>query len=93
MRSSSLHRKPLFNTAIPANFIISRGKRNNSAPISSLFTPVTVQQNTDDENVGAELTGTINKADLLKILNKFYQKREIKLLLQENGLDSKFYSK
>ncbi|XP_065173456.1 ATP-dependent RNA helicase SUV3 homolog, mitochondrial isoform X2 [Atheta coriaria] len=88
MRSSSLHRKPLFNTAIPANFIISRGKRNNSAPISSLFTPVTVQQNTDDENVGAELTGTINKADLLKILNKFYQKREIKLLLQENGLDN-----
>ncbi|XP_030768265.1 ATP-dependent RNA helicase SUV3 homolog, mitochondrial isoform X2 [Sitophilus oryzae] len=37
---------------------------------------------------GAELTGSLNKADLLKILNKFYQNPEVKELLIDNGLDN-----
>lgn len=69
-----------------------RGKKDDSSSsISSLFIPVPVKAkpNPDDINVGAELTGTLNKADLLKVLNKFYQRKEIKQLLEENGLDSK----
>lgn len=67
-----------------------RGKKDD-VNISSLFIPVPVKAkpNPDDINVGAELTGELNKADLLKVLNKFYQQKEIKQLLQENGLDSK----
>lgn len=67
-----------------------RGKRDDVS-ISSLFVPVPVKAkpNPDDINVGAELTGELNKADLLKVLNKFYQQKEIKQLLSENGLDSK----
>lgn len=65
-----------------------RGKKDDGS-FSQLFVPVPVKPNPDDINVGAELTGEINKADLLKILNKFYQKKEIKLLAKENGLDSK----
>lgn len=38
--------------------------------------------------LGAELTGNaIDKVALLKILNKFSQKREIRLLCMDNGLD------
>ncbi|CAH1988276.1 unnamed protein product [Acanthoscelides obtectus] len=64
-----------------------RGKKDDSS-ISSLFIPVQVKSTPDDINVGEELTGTLNKSDLLKVLNKFYQNREIKHLLMENGLDN-----
>lgn len=71
-----------------------RGKRGDSSHkdtnISTLFTPIQVKPNPDDINVGAELTGNLNKADLLKVLNKFYQNPAIKQLLTENGLDSKY---
>ncbi|KAJ8959995.1 hypothetical protein NQ318_009431, partial [Aromia moschata] len=64
-----------------------RGKKDDSS-LSSLFIPVQIKPNPDDINVGAELTGSLNKADLLKVLNKFYTKKEIKQLLVENGLDN-----
>ncbi|XP_060528380.1 ATP-dependent RNA helicase SUV3 homolog, mitochondrial [Cylas formicarius] len=65
-----------------------RCKRDDSSKISSLFVPVQISPNSDDINVGAELTGDVNKTDLLKILNRFYQKPEIKHLLSDNGLDA-----
>lgn len=68
----------------------SRGKKPDPNSLSSLFIPVPVKPNPDDINVGAELTGSLNKGDLLKVLNKFYQNKEIKQILQENGLDSKY---
>ncbi|KRT80084.1 hypothetical protein AMK59_8664 [Oryctes borbonicus] len=64
-----------------------RGKKDDST-ISSLFIPVPVKPNSDDINVGAELTGSLNKADLLKILTKFYQRKEMKQLLSDHGLDN-----
>lgn len=65
-----------------------RGKKDDSN-LSALFKPVPVKTSPDDISIGAELTEKLNKADLLKILNKFTQKREIKLLCMENGLDGK----
>lgn len=64
--------------------------RKDDANFSSLFIPVPVKPNPDDINVGAELTGALNKSDLLKVLNRFYQRKEIKLLALENGLDSMY---
>ncbi|XP_023310678.1 ATP-dependent RNA helicase SUV3 homolog, mitochondrial isoform X1 [Anoplophora glabripennis] len=64
-----------------------RGKKDDST-LSSLFVPIQIKANPDDINVGAELTGSLNKADLLKVLNKFYQNKEIKQLLMDNGLDN-----
>ncbi|KAF2902033.1 hypothetical protein ILUMI_04132 [Ignelater luminosus] len=64
-----------------------RTKKNDST-LSSLFQPIEIKPSPDDINVGAELTGSLNKADLLKVLNKFYQQKEIKQLLMENGLDN-----
>lgn len=63
-----------------------RGKKYESKG-SSLFKAVPVQTNRDDINVGAELTGKLDKGELLKILNKFTQKAEIKTLSMEHGLD------
>ncbi|XP_026684936.1 ATP-dependent RNA helicase SUV3 homolog, mitochondrial-like [Diaphorina citri] len=56
-----------------------------------LTVPVHVKPNTDptDANVGQELTGgSIDKSETVKILNKFYQRQEIKIAAMDHGLDS-----
>lgn len=69
-----------------ASFNFNRTKKDDSA----LFRPVPIKAWQDDINVGAEITGSaIDKAELLKILNKFSQKREIRLLCIEHGMDRK----
>lgn len=65
-----------------------RGKKDESN-LSALFKPVPVKSNPDDISIGAELTGKLDKGELLKVLNRFTQKRETKLLCMENGLDSR----
>lgn len=81
--------KSVNKSATTSFFIQTRHKKDDSTNLSSLFKPVAIKPNPDDINVGAELTGTLNKTDLLKLINKFYQRKEIKALLRENGLDSK----
>lgn len=67
------------------NFI--RTKKDDS----SLFKPLPIKPTEDDINVGAEITGsTIDKSELLRVINKFSQKREIRMLCMENGLDRKY---
>lgn len=66
-----------------------RTKKDDSN-LSALFKPVPVKAGPSDESlVGTELCGQLDKGELLKLLNRFTQKRETKLLCQENGLDSK----
>lgn len=83
------------NRYVPPKFnlvtIQKRFKKDDN--LSTLFVPVPVKPSPDDINVGAELTGRLNKGDLLKVLNRFYQKPEIKQLALENGLDSKIIIK
>ncbi|KAI0231409.1 ATP-dependent RNA helicase SUPV3L1, mitochondrial [Lamellibrachia satsuma] len=61
--------------------------------ISSLIQPIPVKPCADPDgiNVGEELTGTLKKGDLLKLLNQFYRRTEIKRLAAENGLDDKLF--
>lgn len=68
-------------------YIFLRTKKHDRSSSSALFVPVPVKPNPDDINIGAEFTGRLKKQDLLKILNKFYQKAEVRLLASENGLD------
>jgi hypothetical protein len=61
-----------------------------SKEVSQLFVPVPVKFESEGyHDVGAELTGKLKKQDLLKVLNKFFRRSEVKLLSLENGLDSK----
>lgn len=67
-------------------YVFKRLKKSDKGP-SALFVPVPVKPNLDDINIGEEFTGRLKKQDLLKILNKFYQKPEVRVLASENGLD------
>lgn len=79
------------------SFCIQRRYKSNDRgdkELSSLIQPVPVKacHDPDGINVGAELTGTsLKKEDLLKIVNKFYQRPEVKRLAAEYGLDNKLY--
>lgn len=68
-------------------YYAKRTKKYDRGSGSSLFVPIPVKTNPDDINVGVELSGRLKKQDLLKILTKFYQKPEIRLLSAESGLD------
>ncbi|XP_041972832.1 ATP-dependent RNA helicase SUV3 homolog, mitochondrial [Aricia agestis] len=68
-------------------YVFKRGKKHDKGNPSALFVPVPVKPNSDDINIGEEFTGRLKKQDLLKILNKFYQKPEVRVLSAENGLD------
>lgn len=68
----------------------SRGKKDDSNHnLASLLQPVFIKSASDDINVGAELTTNLKKTDLLRILNSFVQKKEVRALALEYGLDSK----
>lgn len=76
-------------TSDPVNVvaIAARGYNDDSTiSVSKLFQPATIKEN-DANNIGAELTGKINKSQLLSILNKFSQKKEIFNLCRDHGLD------
>lgn len=66
-----------------------RSKKTNPS-LSSLFKPLNVKPSKDEGNVGEEITGSkIDKNAITKILNRFVQLSEIRMLSLENGLDSK----
>lgn len=70
--------------------IVTRGiKDDSSKSVSKLFQPATIKEN-DVSNIGVELTGKINKSQLLRILNLFSQKKEIFNLCKEHGLDGEY---
>lgn len=72
----------------PGKIICRLKSKNNN--IHPFLTPVPVETRPSEENVGAEFTGEINKSELIKILNAFYQKKELKILAAEHGLDGKW---
>ena len=63
-------------------------QKKTMPPVSQLMVPLPVKSVLDGSNVGAELTGKLNKEEIMKWLAKFYQRREIKAAAVENGIDS-----
>uniref|UniRef100_A0A3B3Z9V6 ATP-dependent RNA helicase SUPV3L1, mitochondrial n=1 Tax=Periophthalmus magnuspinnatus TaxID=409849 RepID=A0A3B3Z9V6_9GOBI len=60
-------------------------------PDTSLFVPVTLKTDSSaDVGVGAELTQPLDK-ELLKVLNRFYKRKEMQKLAADNGLDRLFH--
>ncbi|XP_040574555.1 ATP-dependent RNA helicase SUV3 homolog, mitochondrial [Lepeophtheirus salmonis] len=65
---------------------------NTNKEPSSVFKPVHVSpQSGEHGRIGEEIAGKINRPALLKELNKFYLKPEIKELSNEHGLDDYLY--
>lgn len=73
----------------------ARGKQDNTNDepfkVSRLFEPTPAKEGGDTESA-IELTGRLNTSDILKVLNKFSQKKETRNLCTEYGLDGKFRS-
>ncbi|BET03407.1 ATP-dependent RNA helicase SUV3 [Nesidiocoris tenuis] len=70
--------------------LLRREKSSDPSKVSNLFTPLLIKAEPEesDMGVGKELTGNISKSELIKVLNKFYTRPEVKQMCTENGLDS-----
>uniref|UniRef100_A0A671L0F4 ATP-dependent RNA helicase SUPV3L1, mitochondrial n=1 Tax=Sinocyclocheilus anshuiensis TaxID=1608454 RepID=A0A671L0F4_9TELE len=73
----------------------SRHSNSNSSsrPLdTSLFVPLTVKSDEGgDGPVGEELTQPLDKSELLKVLNRFYKRKEMQKLAADQGLDARLF--
>ncbi|KAJ3593433.1 hypothetical protein NHX12_005768 [Muraenolepis orangiensis] len=61
-------------------------------PDTSLFVPLAFKsEDCAEGSVGAELTQPLDKSELLKILNRFYKRKEIQKLAADQGLDARLF--
>ncbi|KAL4640875.1 hypothetical protein GN956_G11249 [Arapaima gigas] len=61
-------------------------------PDTSLFVPVDIKADFSvNGSVGAELTQPLDKSELLRVLNRFYKRKEMQKLASENGLDARLF--
>ncbi|CAL1603936.1 unnamed protein product [Knipowitschia caucasica] len=61
-------------------------------PDTSLFVPVSLKtDDSADVGVGVELTQPLDKSELLKVLNRFYRRKEMQKLAADNGLDARLF--
>ncbi|XP_073690088.1 ATP-dependent RNA helicase SUPV3L1, mitochondrial [Garra rufa] len=75
--------------------LLSRHSSSNSSsrPLdTSLFVPLTVKSDEGgDGAVGEELTQPLDKSELLRVLNRFYKRKEIQKLAADQGLDARLF--
>lgn len=76
--------------------VCSRRVSSNSSspkpPDTSLFVPVSLKTDSSaDGSVGAELTQPLDRSELLKILNRFYKRKEMQKLAADHGLDARLF--
>ncbi|XP_076762122.1 suv3 RNA helicase [Xylocopa sonorina] len=71
---------------------IRRKHTNSKSSISSLFKPIIVKTNANEENIGIELSGTLNKRDIINILCKFAYQDTVKELSAKHGLDDVIFN-
>ncbi|CAN9506974.1 unnamed protein product [Ophioblennius macclurei] len=76
--------------------VLCRNASSNSStpkpPDTSLFVPLSLKTDTAaDGAVGAELTQALDKNELLKVLNRFYKRKEMQKLAADQGLDARLF--
>ncbi|XP_022598108.1 ATP-dependent RNA helicase SUPV3L1, mitochondrial [Seriola dumerili] len=79
-----------------ASAVCSRNVSSDSsppkAPDTSLFVPVSLKADPSvDGSVGLELSQPLGKDELLKVLNRFYKKKEMQTLAADHGLDARLF--
>lgn len=80
----------------PGTVVWSRDVSSNSSspkpPDTSLFVPVSLKADASaDGVVGIELTQPLDKNELLKVLNRFYKRKEMQKLAADSGLDARLF--
>ncbi|XP_017892243.1 ATP-dependent RNA helicase SUV3 homolog, mitochondrial isoform X2 [Ceratina calcarata] len=81
-----------FNPRVKLTPSVRRKQTKNDPSISSLFKPVTVKVETNDRNVGVELTGSLSKRVIIQILCNFANKNTVKELSTKHGLDDAIFN-
>lgn len=65
---------------------------SSKPPDTSLFVPVSLKADANtDGSVGQELTQPLDRAEVLKWLNRFYKKKGIQKIAADNGLDARLF--
>nr|XP_015202557.1 PREDICTED: ATP-dependent RNA helicase SUPV3L1, mitochondrial [Lepisosteus oculatus] len=96
-RGYSLYHVPLrcVREPEPLGFVQCRSASSSSParpPDTSLFVPLNIKSDyNEDGSVGTELSRPLDKSEALKVLNKFYKRKEIQRLAAENGLDARLF--
>ncbi|XP_019339926.1 ATP-dependent RNA helicase SUPV3L1, mitochondrial isoform X1 [Alligator mississippiensis] len=69
------------------------GRNDSWAPNTSLFVPLKLNPEGSGagDDVGAELTRSLDKSEVLNKLNMFYKRKEMQRLGAENGLDAHLF--
>lgn len=78
----------------PGASIRARSSKSSSPkePDTSLFVPVSLKTDSStDGGVGLELTQPLDKGELLKVLNRFYKKKEMQKMAADSGLDARLF--
>ncbi|KAL7405973.1 hypothetical protein ABVT39_011128 [Epinephelus coioides] len=71
---------------------VSSNSSSSKPPDTSLFVPVSLKTDSSaDGSVGAELTQPLDRSELLKILNRFYKRKEMQKLAADHGLDARLF--
>ncbi|KAM7406255.1 hypothetical protein PAMP_000643 [Pampus punctatissimus] len=87
----------LFHKQHPAGSVgrcrhASSSSSSPKPPDTSLFVPISLKTDPSvDGDVGAELTQALDKSELLKVMNRFYKKKEMQKLAAEYGLDARLF--
>ncbi|XP_078037033.1 suv3 RNA helicase isoform X3 [Augochlora pura] len=67
---------------------IRQKSKKNDLNVTSLFQPVRIKTDPSNTNVGAELTGKLNKTDIIITMSSFANKKSIRDLAAAHGLDN-----
>nr|XP_040059284.1 ATP-dependent RNA helicase SUPV3L1, mitochondrial [Gasterosteus aculeatus aculeatus] len=71
---------------------VSSNSSSPKPPDTSLFVPIALKTDSlSDGSVGIELTQPLDKSELLKVLNRFYKKKEMQKLAADHGLDARLF--
>nr|XP_046240535.1 ATP-dependent RNA helicase SUPV3L1, mitochondrial [Scatophagus argus] len=71
---------------------VSSDSSSPKPPDTSLFVPVSLKSDRPaDGSVGAELSQPLDKNELLKIINRFYKRKEMQKLAADHGLDARLF--
>ncbi|XP_028651800.1 ATP-dependent RNA helicase SUPV3L1, mitochondrial [Erpetoichthys calabaricus] len=92
VRSAAAACRGSLGSAVIAQARHSSSNSSAKPPDTSLFVPLQIKAPSSFEGVvGAELTKPLDKGEVLKILNKFYKRKEMQKLASDYGLDARLF--
>lgn len=90
--SGLLHRQHPAGSVVSSRNVSSSNSSSPKPPDTSLFVPVSLRTDSSaDGGVGLELTQPLDKSELLKVVNRFYKKKEMQKLAASHGLDARLF--